>query len=77
LFICFSFLNLERDKDTASDLRTKGVFVQANFRRAAGDVINRKDIKTQRNVFPVALGVEALRGSRYDVLFLGVDAQFR
>jgi hypothetical protein len=44
--------------------------MQANFGRAAGDVINREDIKPQRNVFDMALSQKSLCGARYDVFLV-------
>ena len=63
-------------KHTALNLWTESVFVEADFRRAAGDVVNGQNVETQSSVFDMALGEKTLRGARDDTLLFRGYAEF-
>ena len=57
-------------------MRTEGVFVEAHFRRTAGNVVDGENVKTDRRIVSMALCKESLRRPRYDVLLVSSDAMF-
>jgi len=64
-------------KHIALHLWTKGVFVEAHFRRAAGNVVDGENVEAQGNVFYVAFSEESLGGACDDMLLRCRNAQFR
>lgn len=56
---------------------TEGVFVKTHLRGTAGNVVDGKNVKTERRVAHMAFRKESLCCTRYDVLFLSGYAEFR
>src|SRR6266481_174388 len=66
-----------RPPHSISELRAEGVFVQADFGRVAGLIVDCQDIEAAGFGADVTFGDETLRGADYEALFVGGDAELR
>ena len=58
-------------------MRAEGVFVQPDFRRTAGNIVDGQHIEARRTIVQMAARQEKLRGTDQNALFSMTDAQLR
>src|SRR6202166_3037429 len=61
----------------AAQLRAEGVFVQPDFRRTAGNIVDGQHIEARWAIVQMTIRQEALCGAHQHTLFSIIDAQLR
>src|ERR1700731_3247874 len=59
----------------AAQLRAEGVFVQPDFRRTAGNIVDGQHVEAHRTIVQMAARQKELRGTDQNALFGMTDAQ--